>query len=882
MNIKVRDLKQTETIENNNKLMVLVNDDLNLVKNITKKEFLTNIISNVENNALEQEADGNLYVNTSKLADKIGNLNDLTTENKENLVAAINEAAKITNITLDTLNQSKALETGNVSENSDVLADIIKYKHSLFDRSKIEVVGSPVITDDGIASGFRSSIETAETSPICIRPNIKLSEFLNKSWKIECDFICPDYTVLDSSNDKSYQVLWSMGQTNPWRGYCGGLAINRYKNVQCSIRLVNATESTLFDVKCDSIGLRPNNKYTYVFEYDISTGTYTGTIKYKNEIIITKSLQFSENNTQCHAIVTYPNEYINIGTGYAAFSNNFAGWTTPIDLNSFKISIEGKEVYSCLKTGIDTVKPDDFEVIGSPVISEDGIASGFSANNVLTKSIHLDTSKPHTIICECITPNNNDITYIYCIGNSWLNAISISYRAGTNYYVTINDDTGVASKFTTIINAGERVKIVVSSEDGLLYKLYLYKNNSLIETLERTLTSNITFANNLLVIGNREVTVTSGFAGSIDLNSFKIYSNGNLIYQPCLKIPYTQSKTGSKIVDAIYRDRVQDMYEQFGCAPYYTLQEDVKPNFEVVGSPVVTNDGVASGFSQTDYINTTNINQLVTNAKIKIKIRTGDDVITSQTIIGQKTINKTTPQLEISNNSFSLLWSSNGTDWGNTLRGLGACLPNTVYYIEIIINNGLLSFLVSTDDINYSLLGTRETSTLAIKDIMQLGREYDNINNYFRGSIYLNSFKVSIEGKEVYTPYIQPNFTLPMGEIYGMIEKNGSAISSKLNSDLSNANQAAKNQVISWGLPDYSTGVKLSGSSYTATYKCWVLGYTCLPGAGEQEVYVNGHIIAKEPAAYSCIQFILDVGDVLTVDNGIFTDLTVYAMKGDK
>lgn len=111
MDIKVRDLKQTETIENENKLMVLVDDDLNLVKNITKEEFLTNIISSAENNALVQETDGNLYVNTSEIVDNLNNLDeklsseidtietnigdlaDLTTEDKTSIVAAINEVA---------------------------------------------------------------------------------------------------------------------------------------------------------------------------------------------------------------------------------------------------------------------------------------------------------------------------------------------------------------------------------------------------------------------------------------------------------------------------------------------------------------------------------------------------------------------------------------------------------------------------------------------------------------------------------------------------------------------------------------------------------------------------------------------------------------------
>ena len=62
--------------------------------------------------------------------------------------------------------------------------------------------------------------------------------------------------------------------------------------------------------------------------------------------------------------------------------------------------------------------------------------------------------------------------------------------------------------------------------------------------------------------------------GSIDLNNFLVYINGDLFYQPCLKIPYTLSSTGSKIVDVVYRSRVQNLYEQDGKALYYTLDED--------------------------------------------------------------------------------------------------------------------------------------------------------------------------------------------------------------------------------------------------------------------------------------------------------------------
>ena len=74
---------------------------------------------------------------------------------------------------------------------------------------------------------------------------------------------------------------------------------------------------------------------------------------------------------------------------------------------------------------------------------------------------------------------------------------------------------------------------------------------------------------------------------TIDLNAFKIYVDGNLVYQPCLKIPYTQSKTGSKIVDDVYRERVQDMYEQCGYTHYYTLGDEDYTLATCKGSDVV-------------------------------------------------------------------------------------------------------------------------------------------------------------------------------------------------------------------------------------------------------------------------------------------------------
>ena len=82
----------------------------------------------------------------------------------------------------------------------------------------------------------------------------------------------------------------------------------------------------------------------------------------------------------------------------------------------------------------------------------------------------------------------------------------------------------------------------------------------------------------------------------------KFYKNGDLVWQGCLKIPYTLTKDGKKIVDSIYRDRVEDEYTQAGYTPYYTQQDVSQGNYTVVGSPTISSDWVASGFSSSNYL----------------------------------------------------------------------------------------------------------------------------------------------------------------------------------------------------------------------------------------------------------------------------------------
>ena len=47
-----------------------------------------------------------------------------------------------------------------------------------------------------------------------------------------------------------------------------------------------------------------------------------------------------------------------------------------------------------------------------------------------------------------------------------------------------------------------------------------------------------------------------------------------------MKIPYTESKTGIKVVDSTYLDRVKDVYDQHYLERYYTADETTQTVYE--------------------------------------------------------------------------------------------------------------------------------------------------------------------------------------------------------------------------------------------------------------------------------------------------------------
>lgn len=453
------------------------------------------------------------------------------------------DLSNLSDIGLDKINQSKALETGNVSSDKEVYADVLKYAHSTFDKSKFEIVGSPVLTDDGIASGFQphnaTRITLNDTFNVANKNfNFTFGGKLNGLPDQDLSANAPLLDIRDSVNNKWILIFQlKNGNIQMTNSHYGGESV-----------------------------------YSPAITPDDLNGDFKAELIVNDENII---LNFYQNGDKKTIQFAYPNKLENVKIRLAyGLENAFPG---SYDLKKCSLTIAGIPTFSGNTTGIDTIKPDDYTVVGTPTISADGIASGFGISNYIKslKTISLGEND-FSIIVGFTTPAEDltnapqvllgsNLRTIYCVSEYGYPQFAIG-TGGTNWAYIL--------KGSQLLKPSTQYKMKFNRRSNLLTGYISENNQPYTQFATANITEQLSVPDFMPFIGMYGVTITSPFLGFIDLNSIAYESNGSLIYQPCLKIPYTLSKTGSKIVDVAYRDRVQDMYEQLGHAPYYTLDEE--------------------------------------------------------------------------------------------------------------------------------------------------------------------------------------------------------------------------------------------------------------------------------------------------------------------
>lgn len=658
--------------------------------------------------------------------------------------------------------------TGQVSNEKKMFEQVLAMKSSTFDSSKFSTINDVVITDDGIASGFNSTHWN-----MCHPKNITLQMLKGHSYKIlvRCFGIKPHplneprVIIRLSTNINSYKTFGSlMLSSNAFQLFARtGDDETGTTNEQAKIT--------------KSISISETSDFVCGFEFEKETGTYY--ILYGDSLSnVTRigSWVATTTNKELYYFSTDKiNEELTLGQG----ENNTWQYTGSLDLKQFSVEVDGVEIFNGNKTGIDQIKKDDYEVVGTPTISADGIASGFSSGNYLTIPT-FDFDKSWKIEAVFYNGNEQLNTLVICgiNTNDWRGQVLYNFGA-SRIDAWLYDGYSQAVEIHSSLKINNNTKIKLYLEfDKTKYNLGVSIDNgaSYVVDSHTSSTSLSSYGATKLRIG-RVIGSSSARDKYIDLNSFKIYVDDQLVYQPTLRIPYTQSKTGSKIVDAVYRDRVEDVYEQFGQANYYTIEDlgGEKYNVQVVGSPTLVG-GVASGFSSNNYINClSNINLANFSITVPFILNSTSAQVSDGSLIhfvGTSGNFRNRIVYAANNTIVCSILVENDATTGRFLTlanatQLGLYLikfefNGTEYSLSAIFPDGTIHRATSINETN--LLATNSNNTIRLG----YGKTADSILT--AGSIDLNAFKIYVDGKEVFRGYEKDNVTLPMGEVYGMIE----------------------------------------------------------------------------------------------------------------
>ena len=669
------------------------------------------------------------------------------------------------------LNSTNGMEAGAICNDKRIFKDIIKYAHSTFDGSEFIVVGNPVVSNDGILKPVASNYETFYL-PIPV----------NNGFKAMVKF-----------NTGSLTGSHAIGllNTTPIQVYiqCLGSPSKFYLEARI------ADSSNNYTIRISSTELSANTDYIATFAYNHTDLSVNLKLYDADFNLLDSNAATSGSNI----IISNETVLARVGDVNADVAN------LSIDLKYLSIWFDDKLTFSGSKTDIDIIKSDNYAFVGAPTITDDGIASLLTTSNYIT-SLY-PNSNSFTLKCNFLwngtNPTGSASLYQVRTSNSqeqfdiYLNT-SGKIALSTKVSGTSHTDFSVIS-----ISANSMVSIIAEKTESSI-TVKAYQNGSLI--YNEVQASNIpTFdSTSSMRIGAS----TYAINGSIDLNLVQVYVGGNLVYQPCLKIPYVQSDVGSKVVEANYRARVSNMYEQYGYAPYYTideanqdfslpsgniygmietsvkndtdyiislpavqdtgevvhneegiyerLNEDAHSTFDVskftiAGSPSISNKGIISGFSASNFVSIPAV-ALDATSDIKIYCRVnmqeGASVNNFIWCMGGYT---SYPALMINGGGITYFY---GGAESNNIKKTGTTIKlNTDYDILVHYNFGTINLYYKlASDSYYEFIGTATiASDYSFNNTIYIGAPSSVGSWFFHGSLDLKYFYIKTNGLDTFS-----------------------------------------------------------------------------------------------------------------------------------
>lgn len=374
------------------------------------------------------------------------------------------------------------------------------------------------------------------------------------------------------------------------------------------------------------------------------------------------------------------------------------------------------------------VKKDVFDinkvtVVGSPTITEDGVASGFSSGNYITAPSNFLSANSWKIIYPISTTQTNMAGIVSILSVICMQIVFTPNSKQINYALSSNGsswDIGTSSfQCSALDNTQDSIFVIEFT--GTKYEMYFIQKGIKINGTT-IVNSNKLYANsNRLVLGNNRG-LSANVNGSIDLKQFSITVDGELVYSPTRP--------------TIFLERRKEGFDL--------------SKFTVTGSPTITSDGVASGFGVNDYVQLIDVDF---SKDFKIKFSFTPDTTSYRAAIVGNAINQYSIQFIYKDNSDVVLQlSATGTDHNMYNSTVFNAPINKKMYIVFEKQGTQYSIGYSHTKEKYTY--TSFVSTDNIHNctlILGNAKQFNNGSYPFIGSMDLTDVSIELDGKEVFT-----------------------------------------------------------------------------------------------------------------------------------
>lgn len=387
----------------------------------------------------------------------------------------------------------------------------------------------------------------------------------------------------------------------------------------------------------------------------------------------------------------------NTGVYFQIGSTSCVDGDVSFSLNNLSFTTDSEIIWT---PSVYTTK-NNFDIIGSPIISDNLISNFDVGNYIVTPNNAMDlTQRPWVLNMKLTTSSDVSTQQIIFEGrNGYFNSLRVQIYNGHFYPgYNINGSWVFLQNGSPTINPNTTYWYRVVVGDGYM-NFYLSTNG--IDyglTLSKSISS---YPNpNRYKIGSSE---SSPFLGTMDLNETYIEQNGNILWYPNRQPHITHFDTY----------KIREGRKEF------TLTSPAS-----VSGTLNINDGVVGGFSSSNYIYFPS-NTVMLPMRMYLKFSTSSDINTLQNILNKSNF------LEIIVQSGILRdWSS-----GSGTRDICFLKPNTTYYLKVDITQTRRHYYISETAHDEYTTERVITSNISLgTTMMKFGNHISN-NNYFRGLI---------------------------------------------------------------------------------------------------------------------------------------------------